>query len=180
MPKGVYKRTNGNKGWFKKGHSVSKELREKIRQSKKGKTRSEETKRKIGSYRLGKKFSVEVKRKMSNSHFGIKPSVGTRAKMSRSCSGEKSHFWKGGISFLPYTTDWTKTLRRSIRERDNYVCFLCKKLQGDYAFDIHHIDYDKKNCNPDNLITLCRSCHAKTSFNRDKWIKKYLRQLDKW
>ena len=35
----------------------------------------------------------------------------------------------------------------------------------------NHIDYDKKNCNSDNLITLCRSCHRKTNFNRENWIK---------
>jgi hypothetical protein len=31
-------------------------------------------------------------------------------------------------------------------------------------------DYDKKNCDPKNLITLCNSCHSKTNFNRKKWI----------
>lgn len=34
----------------------------------------------------------------------------------------------------------------------------------------NHIDYNKKNCNPKNLITLCRKCHSKTNSNRDYWI----------
>lgn len=62
-------------------------------------------------------------------------------------------------------------LRRAIRERDNYICQMCSALQDKYAFSVHHIDYDKKNCNPDNLITLCRSCHAKTNQKRKYWIE---------
>ena len=39
---------------------------------------------------------------------------------------------------------------------------------------IHHIDYDKKNNNPENLITLCNSCHTKTNIkNRDYWKNYY-------
>jgi len=60
-----------------------------------------------------------------------------------------------------YSVDWTKTLRRSIRERDHYICQLCGEQQGDYAFDIHHIDYNKKNCNPNNLITYAGSVMLK-------------------
>lgn len=36
--------------------------------------------------------------------------------------------------------------------------------------DVHHIDYNKFNCNPENLITLCKSCHVKTNHNRNYWI----------
>jgi len=40
------------------------------------------------------------------------------------------------------------------------------------AHDVHHIDYDKKHCDPMNLITLCRCCHVKTSFgNRVDWTR---------
>lgn len=34
---------------------------------------------------------------------------------------------------------------------------------------IHHIDYNKKNNNPDNLITLCIWCHGKTMIQRAMW-----------
>lgn len=43
----------------------------------------------------------------------------------------------------------------------------------------NHIDYDKKNCNSDNLITLCRVCHIKTNFNRSYWIN-YFKELKKY
>ena len=82
--------------------------------------------------------------------------------------GEKHYYWLGGKSFEPYSTDWTETLRRSIRERDKYTCQLCGK---ENSIHCHHIDYDKKNCNPNNLIILCRKCHSITNFNRNYWIK---------
>lgn len=51
-------------------------------------------------------------------------------------------------------------MRKLIRERDNYTCRGCGVLQGNRAFDVHHIDGNKKNCNPNNLVTLCRKCHS--------------------
>jgi len=79
--------------------------------------------------------------------------------------GDKSSGWQGGKSFEPYTTDWTITLKRAIRERDNYICQKCSQ----YGNSIHHIDYDKKNCNSNNLITLCRRCNTEVNFNRKYW-----------
>jgi len=83
--------------------------------------------------------------------------------------GINNPMWRGGVSYEPYSVDWNITIKRAIRERDHYVCQLCKEPQGDEALSVHHIDYDKKNCNPDNLIALCRKCHAKTQINRDYW-----------
>ena len=83
--------------------------------------------------------------------------------------------WNGGTSFLPYTLDWTQTLRRSIRERDKYQCKMCGIPQGDRVLDIHHIDYSKDNCSPNNLVSLCRKCHMKTNHNRENWIKFFSR-----
>jgi 5-methylcytosine-specific restriction endonuclease McrA len=74
-------------------------------------------------------------------------------------------------SFEPYSVDWTTTLKISIRQRDRYTCQICGKQQGDNAFSVHHIDYNKQNCNPENLITLCNSCHSKTNYNRKEWIE---------
>lgn len=87
--------------------------------------------------------------------------------------------WNNGSSFKPYPIEWTQTLKRSIRERDGYVCRLCGKTQIEELeklekrLHIHHIDYDKKNCNPINLITLCCSCNIKVNFNREYWINHF-------
>lgn len=84
--------------------------------------------------------------------------------------GKEHHNWQGGKSFEPYSTDWTRELRIAIRERDKYTCQLCGEKQGDRAYSVHHIDYNKLNCNSDNLITLCRKCHQKTNFKRNYWL----------
>ncbi len=134
----------------------------------------------------GKKFSEEVRKRMSKSKMGMltgdkNPSkrLDVRKKISKALKGRKcpwmegsrNHGWNNGSSFEPYSMDWTETLRRSIRERDHYICQLCGKPQGDIAHDVHHQDYNKKNCNSDNLITLCHSCNSKVNKNRDYWTK---------
>jgi 5-methylcytosine-specific restriction endonuclease McrA len=79
--------------------------------------------------------------------------------------GEKNPNYKGGKSFEVYPEQFWQ-LRKAIRERDSYTCQVC----GEYpAFDVHHIDYNKKNNEPENLITLCRNCHSKTNGNREYW-----------
>lgn len=116
---------------------------------------------------LGKKrppFSKEWIEKLRSSSIkaGCKPPTGY---------GKDNPNWKGGKSFEHYPSDWTNTLRISIRERDNYICKICGEKQGDIAHHVHHIDYDKRNCDPNNLVTLCSHCHKKTNGNREYWIK---------
>lgn len=94
-----------------------------------------------------------------------------------SCSnkGERSPRWLGGKSFEEYSTAWTSELRNSIRNRDNYRCSVCWLTEDEnrrlyrYGLIVHHIDYNKKNCVPSNLITLCHSCHSKTNGTRSYW-----------
>ena len=77
--------------------------------------------------------------------------------------GEESRNWNNGSSFEPYSPEFNKELKQLILERDNYTC---QDLKCDGQHDklhIHHIDYNKKNNNPENLITLCNSCHMKTN-----------------
>jgi hypothetical protein len=82
--------------------------------------------------------------------------------------GEKNPNWQGGKSFEPYSVDWTNTLKNSIRQRDKYTCCLCGH---EPSICVHHINYNKLNCNPNNLITLCRKCHSKTNNKRSFWIE---------
>lgn len=100
---------------------------------------------------------------------GRKHSEITKIKISKSERGDKCHSWKGGISFEPYSLDWTKQLRESIRNRDNYLCKICGKSEETREISVHHIDYNKMNCDPGNLITLCMRCHSKTHHDRDYW-----------
>jgi hypothetical protein len=156
-------KARGNKFALGKHWHLPEETKQKISKANLGKKLTEETKRKL----KGRKKSEEHKRKISQSLKGRILSEETKKKISFSLSGEKSPFWQGGKSFEPYSTDWTKTLKRSIRERDKYTCQICGK---EPAIHCHHIDYDKQNCNPENLITLCHTCHNKTNQNRNYWI----------
>jgi endogenous inhibitor of DNA gyrase (YacG/DUF329 family) len=86
-------------------------------------------------------------------------------------AGENCPRWKGGLSFEPYSIQFNNNLKEKIRMRDNYICQLCGKSQikNKRKLPIHHIDYDKTNCNNDNLISLCNECHSKTNSNREQW-----------
>ena len=92
-----------------------------------------------------------------------------RKKMSESHKGPKCATWAGGISSYPYPSSWTDSLKSSVRQRDNHLCRVCGRKQNGRNHAVHHIDYDKKNCNPNNLVTLCSSCHTKTISDRKKW-----------
>jgi len=91
----------------------------------------------------------------------------------------KHHLWRDGISFEPYGLEFNKELKEQIRKRDDYKCQECgyTEKQLGYKLSIHHIDYNKKNNKPNNLISLCKSCHSKTSFNRENWVEYYNNKL---
>lgn len=84
---------------------------------------------------------------------------------------ELNSAWLGGKSFEKYGEDFTEELKEIIRKRDTYTCQECGFTQEElgYTLSIHHIDYNKKNNNPNNLISLCRSCHQQTNFGREDW-----------
>jgi 5-methylcytosine-specific restriction endonuclease McrA len=136
----------------------SEEHKQKLREANLGKKQSAETITKRVAKITGQRRTEEVKERMRQSNLGKN-------------KGEKSGMWLGGRSFEPYNTDWNDTLKRAIRERDHYTCKIC----GGEGYPVHHIDYDKKNCNPDNLVTLCLSCHPMTNSNRAYW-ESYLKE----
>ena len=100
------------------------------------------------------------------------------SKRCYSCSKkkEKNSSWIDGRSYEPYPPEFNDQLKKQIKQRDNFTCQLCgtKKMLA-----IHHIDYDKKNCNSDNLITLCRSCNVKVNYERVFWIGYFLGSMQK-
>ncbi len=86
-------------------------------------------------------------------------------------SGENSSNWKGGISFEPYCEVWKdQEYKSDIKVRDGNRCLNPYCYGNDSVLSIHHIDYDKKNCHPKNLITVCRSCNARANYDR-QWHK---------
>jgi len=147
------------------GKPRSEKTKQKISATKKGKPRSEETKRKLSIAHSGKVLSAEHKQKLSIAGKGRIVSTETKQKMR----GSNNPNWRGGISFLSYPIGWNTALRNAIRKRDNYTCALCEKPQGKRRHSVHHINYIKADLREENLITLCRSCHQKTSQERKYW-----------
>lgn len=88
--------------------------------------------------------------------------------------GENHHNWKGGISLEPYCETWKdKEYKQDIRNRDGNRCLnpYCDSPNKE-DLTIHHVDYNKKNCSPANLITVCRSCNSKANTDRG-WHKNW-------
>jgi 5-methylcytosine-specific restriction endonuclease McrA len=142
--------------------------------------RKKRSKRMIGNkIWLGRRHSEISKKKMRDYAISIGRIPATmrgknhtdacKLKMSIDRMGEKSVLWRGGHS--EYAVGWTITYKKLIRKRDGYNCCICGKEPGYKANDVHHIDYNKNNHSPNNLITLCKTCHNKTNFNKDYWIK---------
>lgn len=105
-----------------------------------------------------------------------KNSVGRPFKMGQSpwhkgTKGLRKAWNKGTGTPNVYSEQFLLGYRKLIRERDGYICQLCgcPELECDENLSVHHIDYDKHNDAPENLISLCRRCHVKTNTNRRYW-----------
>ncbi len=97
-------------------------------------------------------------------------------------TGSGNTNWQDGIGKSPYEWKFNNKLKNEIRTRDNFRCKLCgnevKKIKG-WGLAIHHIDYNKQNSNPNNLISLCNKCHGFTHYNREQWKQKLSNLLKK-
>jgi len=172
----------GKKPW-NLGKKWSKEMRKKLSDTHKGRSY-------ISMY--GEERAKEIIKKISNANKNQIPWIkgkhhtpNAKIKISERMSGDKSPHWLGGLSYEPYGIEFNKCLREKIRQRDLHRCQQCYKKQSDlrtitnrpYKLMIHHIDYNKKNNYPENLISLCRLCHLKTNCNRKVWKKKFISQV---
>jgi len=168
------------------GRIVSEETRRKISSSSKGKKLSDETKQKIRLIHIGRPLSKEHKKKLSDKLTGIKRTYSTRLKISLAKKGEKSHFWKGGITEKNYKDRVSimnsfeyRLWRKSVFERDNYTCIWCgaRSCKGKpITLNADHIkpfsQYPELRFAIDNGRTLCRDCHSKTNTFGFKLVNK--------
>lgn len=83
-------------------------------------------------------------------------------------SGEGNANWRGGLSRLPYPYNF-REISRAIIRRDNWTCQNPGCDGRDARLTAHHINYDKTDCDPQNLITLCSACNSKANFGRETW-----------
>jgi len=161
-----------------------------------GKKHSPEHNQKISKSNIGKPYTIEHRENNSKAHLGqiawnkgltkkdsrVAKYANTLSKSRRGKSrphmlGNKHWNWKGGVSKEHYPVGWRNLpIKEQVLLRDNYKCKICGCLHGidEEKLVIHHIDYNKYNLEISNLLSLCRSCHAKTNFNREYWKKNLL------
>lgn len=134
-----------------------------------------------GHENKNRRASNETRRKMSiaatgkrNPNYGKPRSEETKNKISKArmgqFTGNNNPNWREGISCEPYCDIWLdQGYKQSIKDRDNNECQNpdCRKNCNHMTLCLHHINYNKKDCPPKNLITLCISCNARANFNRE-------------
>lgn len=123
------------------------------------------------SLRKGSVASEETRKKLSqNSYF-------------RGKTGEKHWNWKGGLKRKQYPLKFNNLLKLKIRIRDNFTCCLCGRTEEeelnelDYVLCVNHIDFNKENCEEDNLNTLCRRCNVKINREREYWTNYFKEKM---
>ena len=121
-----------------------------------------ESRRKAAEALKGHTLSAESRAQLSVS---LKASPKFQAwveRMHTERRGPGNPAWKGGRSRLPYHYSWTPELKALIRDRDGGACKSCgRRGTPKRAPDVHHLNGDKQDCRPENLITLCHPCHQR-------------------
>ena len=164
------KYNNGKSPWNKgRGEFLSKEMREKVKNSCRGKSAWNKGKLAPWAKNLPQKFMK-----------GLSPwNKGLTAKIySNIRSGSQINTWKGGVTpiykVIRKSVEY-KLWRKAVLERDKYTCIWC----GQQGIKLHadHIkrfaDYPELRFAIDNGRTLCIECHRKT----DTWGNKKSRIL---
>lgn len=177
-----------------KGKKISKEICKKISKSLTGRQLSKVTREKMANSRKGennnmygkhhtqetrKKMCKAIKKIMTPKHRKELSEIRLNLVEKGLCVGENHPNWQGGISFEPYGIEFNNKLKKQARTRDNYTCQECgfNEEQLGKKLDVHHIDFNKKNNQLLNLISLCKSCHTQTQFNRQNWINYFQNKL---
>ena len=114
-----------------------------------------------------------------NPFYGKKHSDETKIKWleNKRQFGKKNHQWINGCGIEPYCEVWKdKEYKQDIMERDNHKCLnsYCSGVSNNLV--LHNIDYNKKNCKPSNLITVCVSCNSRANKDR-RWHKSWYRAI---
>ena len=174
-----------------KGRTHSQETILKMSKSQRGRIHSPETRLKIGEAsrnrsletliklsNAARNISSETRLKRSLARKGKSHSLETRCKIGDANRGNKSHMWKGGISFDPYCPSFNFPFKERVRKFFGRICVECGKNETDNKrrLETHHVNSDKMTCCNDVkplFVALCKSCHLKTQKNPDYWEKHY-------
>lgn len=132
-----------------------------------GWTHSEESRARMSAAQRARDLSGE-----GNPFYGRTHTPETRETLSQQRRGSLSPTWKGGTGSLPYGPEFTRWFKRVIHERDGYTCRRCGKTREQMkVIQVHHLDHDKTNNDPENVVTSCGSCNVWASWHRDEqWL----------
>jgi hypothetical protein len=170
---------------------MTPEARAKMGLAQKGKKASAATRARMSEagirrgtpWLIGRTLSDEVKAKIAATH-RANPNKPWLGKHNVHCSGQRSHFWKGGVSqsnrlaraeFM--RTIEYKAWRRAVFARDNYSCVLCG-IGREGIIQADHVKpyslYPEVRTDINNGRTLCTACHRKTdTYGRNVKVHKY-------
>lgn len=166
------------------GRVHSEESRKKMSEALKGKKRkpyygrpvSEETRKKMSESRKGIVNSRESIEKNRIANTGKKRTPEQKAKIGKALSGQKRPWmagannprWRGGVTsenlILRSSLEY-RQWRKSVFERDNYLCVIGGKEHGN-KLNADHVkafaSHPELRFDISNGRTLCEACHKKT------------------
>jgi hypothetical protein len=138
------------------------------------------------------KHTEKIRQKISIGNTGNIHTEETKRLLSKLNSGDKNPMFGNGHkiksnkngSYIdgrwcdkndPYCIVWSdkewKDYLKQTRDKGKCWCPYCNGKHL-HKLTLHHINYIKKNCNGENLITLCCSCNSKANHDRE-WHELY-------
>jgi thymidylate synthase ThyX len=115
-------------------------------------------------------------------HYRAQPkSDAEKAAARERMKGAGNHRWRGGISRIGVALRREiKQIRPSIYARDHQRCRLCGNRGG--KLTIHHVlpiwARPDLACDPENMVTLCRTCHIKVNNHEEDFVEVFGRTVE--
>ena len=114
----------------------------------------------------------------NNPFYGKHHTEVTKNKLRKKLRGKNSVHYIHGKGKKPYPINFTSSLKKEIRRRDNFECQNCNMTEEEHiiiygrALEVHHINFNKNDNCKENLKTLCKPCNLSLNKDRNKNEKK--------